>query len=76
MSNQPVPWVTEYKYPGLIPDAKLNFAKHIRSAHQKVAGMRSTLNRLNSPKSKLALIHKVLLYKVVLLPIMLHASPI
>ncbi|GFW56343.1 RNA-directed DNA polymerase from mobile element jockey [Trichonephila clavipes] len=41
--NQPVPWVTEYKYLGLILDTKLNFAKHIRSAHQKAAGMRCIL---------------------------------
>ncbi|GFX74944.1 RNA-directed DNA polymerase from mobile element jockey [Trichonephila clavipes] len=40
--HQPVPWVTEYKYLGLILDTKLNFAKHIRSAHQRAAGMRCT----------------------------------
>ncbi|GFV70817.1 RNA-directed DNA polymerase from mobile element jockey [Trichonephila clavipes] len=74
--NLPVPWVTEYKYLGLILDTKLNFAKHIRSAHQKAAGMRCTLNRLISPKSKLALRQKVLLYKAILHPIMLYASPI
>ncbi|GFU78391.1 hypothetical protein TNCV_33841 [Trichonephila clavipes] len=33
--NQRVPWATEYKYLGLILDAKVNFAKHIRSTHQK-----------------------------------------
>ncbi|GFX94882.1 RNA-directed DNA polymerase from mobile element jockey [Trichonephila clavipes] len=74
--KQPVPWVTEYKYLGLILDTKLNFAKHIRSTHQKAAGMRSTLNCLISPKSKLALRHKVLLYKAILRPFMLYASPI
>ncbi|GFW60607.1 RNA-directed DNA polymerase from mobile element jockey [Trichonephila clavipes] len=74
--NQPVPWVTEYKYLGLILDTKLNFAKHIRSAHQKASGMGCTLNRFISPKSKLALRQKVLLYKAILRPIMLYASPI
>ncbi|GFV92216.1 putative RNA-directed DNA polymerase from transposon BS [Trichonephila clavipes] len=74
--NQPVPWVTEYKYLGLILDTKLNFAKHIHSAHQKAAEMICTLNRLISPKSKLALRHKVLLYKAILHPLMLYASPI
>ncbi|GFX79106.1 RNA-directed DNA polymerase from mobile element jockey [Trichonephila clavipes] len=53
--NRPVPWVTKYKYLGLILDTKLNFAKHIRSAHQKAAEMRSPLSSLISPKSKLAL---------------------
>ncbi|GFX12167.1 RNA-directed DNA polymerase from mobile element jockey [Trichonephila clavipes] len=38
--------------------------------------MRCTLNCLISPKNKLALRHKVLLYKVILRPIMLYASPI
>ncbi|GFT85270.1 putative RNA-directed DNA polymerase from transposon BS [Trichonephila clavipes] len=74
--NQPVPWVTEYKYLGLILDTKLNFSKHIRFGHQKAAGMRSTLNHLISPKSKLALRRKVLLYKAILRPIMLYASSI
>ncbi|GFW86359.1 hypothetical protein TNCV_4331431 [Trichonephila clavipes] len=57
-------------------DAKLNFAKRIRSAHQKDAGMRSTLNRLISPKSNISLRHKVLLYKVILRPFVLNVSPI
>ncbi|GFX81291.1 RNA-directed DNA polymerase from mobile element jockey [Trichonephila clavipes] len=74
--NQSVPWVTEYKYLGLILDIKLNFFKQIRSAHQKAAGMRCTLNCLVFPKSKLALRHNVLLYKAILRPIMLYASPI
>ncbi|GFS50261.1 RNA-directed DNA polymerase from mobile element jockey [Trichonephila clavipes] len=38
--------------------------------------MRCTLNRLISPKSKLASRQKVLLYKAILRPIMLYASPI
>ncbi|GFW96762.1 RNA-directed DNA polymerase from mobile element jockey [Trichonephila clavipes] len=38
--------------------------------------MRCTLNRLISPKSKLALRQKILLYKAILRPIMLYASPI
>ncbi|GFV65638.1 putative RNA-directed DNA polymerase from transposon BS [Trichonephila clavipes] len=44
--------------------------------NKKAAGMRCTLNRLISPKSKLALRQKVLLYKAILRPIMLYASPI
>ncbi|GFX80348.1 RNA-directed DNA polymerase from mobile element jockey [Trichonephila clavipes] len=38
--------------------------------------MRCTLNRLISPKSKLVLRQKVLLYKAILRPIILYASPI
>ncbi|GFY33670.1 RNA-directed DNA polymerase from mobile element jockey [Trichonephila clavipes] len=38
--------------------------------------MRSSLIPATSPKSKLALRHKVLLYEAILRPIMLYASPI
>ncbi|GFU56622.1 RNA-directed DNA polymerase from mobile element jockey [Trichonephila clavipes] len=38
--------------------------------------MRCTINRLISPKSKLALRQKVLLYKAILRLIMIYASPI
>ncbi|GFU19128.1 hypothetical protein TNCV_4397261 [Trichonephila clavipes] len=42
--DQPVSWVTEFKYLGFILDAKLNFSHHIRAALQKAAGMSQTLN--------------------------------
>ncbi|GFT43336.1 RNA-directed DNA polymerase from mobile element jockey [Trichonephila clavipes] len=74
--DQPVPWVTEFKYLGFILDAKLNFSPHIRAALQKAAGMRQTLNCLISRKCKLPIRHKVLLYKLFLRPILLYASPI
>ncbi|GFX62062.1 RNA-directed DNA polymerase from mobile element jockey [Trichonephila clavipes] len=74
--DQPVPWVTEFKYLGFILDAKLNFSPHIRAALQKAAGMSQTLNCLISRKCKLPIRHKVLLYKLFLRPILLYASPI
>ncbi|GFW35133.1 RNA-directed DNA polymerase from mobile element jockey [Trichonephila clavipes] len=74
--DQPVPWVTEFKYLGFIIDTKLNFSAHIRAALQKVAGMSQTLNCLISRKCKLPIRHKVLLYKLFLRPILLYASPI
>ncbi|GFY27889.1 RNA-directed DNA polymerase from mobile element jockey [Trichonephila clavipes] len=48
--DQPVPWVTEFKYLGFILDAKLNFSPHIRAALQKAAGMSEMLNCLISRK--------------------------
>ncbi|GFX39931.1 RNA-directed DNA polymerase from mobile element jockey [Trichonephila clavipes] len=74
--DQPVPWVTEFKYLGFILDAKLNFSPHIRAALQKAAGMSQTLNCLISRKCKLPIRHKVLLYKLFFRPILLYASPI
>ncbi|GFT16546.1 RNA-directed DNA polymerase from mobile element jockey [Trichonephila clavipes] len=74
--DQPVPWVTEFKYLGFILDAKLNFSPHIRAALQKAAGMSQTLNCLISRKCKLPIRHRVLLYKLFLRPILLYASPI
>ncbi|GFT80805.1 probable RNA-directed DNA polymerase from transposon BS [Trichonephila clavipes] len=35
--DQPVPWVTEFKYLGFILDAKLNFSPYIRAALQKAS---------------------------------------
>ncbi|GFU28496.1 RNA-directed DNA polymerase from mobile element jockey [Trichonephila clavipes] len=74
--DQPVPWVTEFKYLGFILDAKLNLSPHFRAALQKAAGMSQTLNCLISRKCKLPIRHKVLLYKLFLRPILLYASPI
>ncbi|GFY25120.1 probable RNA-directed DNA polymerase from transposon BS [Trichonephila clavipes] len=74
--DQLVPFVTEFKYLGLILDAKLNFSPHIRAALQKAAGMSQTLNCLISRKCKLPIRHKGLLYKLFLRPILLYASPI
>ncbi|GFT24518.1 RNA-directed DNA polymerase from mobile element jockey [Trichonephila clavipes] len=74
--DQPVPWVTEFKYLGFILDAKLNFSPHIRAALQKAAGMSQTLNCLISRKCKLPIRHKVLLCKLFLRPILFYASPI
>ncbi|GFV58564.1 transposable element Tcb1 transposase [Trichonephila clavipes] len=48
----------------------------ILSMPRHAAGMKSILNHSISPKSKLALRHKVLLYKAILRPTMLYASPI
>ncbi|GFT91385.1 RNA-directed DNA polymerase from mobile element jockey [Nephila pilipes] len=54
----------------------MRIAHHIRKAHQKAIGMSRLLTRLISRKSKLAIRHKILLYKSILRPITMNASPI
>ncbi|GBN27534.1 hypothetical protein AVEN_202378-1 [Araneus ventricosus] len=74
--GHPVPFVSEYKYLGLILDTKLNFDSHIQRAVTKARNSSSALGRLIPPKSTLAIKHKLLLYKAIVRPIMLYGSPI
>ncbi|GBO31671.1 putative RNA-directed DNA polymerase from transposon BS [Araneus ventricosus] len=74
--GQPVPFVSEYKYFGLLLDAKLNFDSHINRALTKARNSSFALGRLIAPKSTLKIKHKLLLYKAIVRPIMLYGSPI
>ncbi|GFT62345.1 RNA-directed DNA polymerase from mobile element jockey [Trichonephila clavipes] len=48
--DQPVPWVTEFKYLGFILDAKLNYSLHIRAAHKKSGRNEPNAQLLNFSK--------------------------
>ncbi|GBL78156.1 RNA-directed DNA polymerase from mobile element jockey [Araneus ventricosus] len=72
--GQPVPFVSEYKYLGLILDAKLNFDSHVQKAVTKARNSSFALGRLIAPKSTLAIKHKLLLYKATVRPIILYGS--
>ncbi|GBN11166.1 hypothetical protein AVEN_196251-1 [Araneus ventricosus] len=74
--GQPVPFVSEYKYLGLILDARLNFDSHIQKAVTKAKNSSFALGRLLARKSTLAVKHKLLLYKSIIRPVMLYDSPI
>ncbi|GBO13237.1 RNA-directed DNA polymerase from mobile element jockey [Araneus ventricosus] len=74
--GQPVPFVSEYKYLGLILDAKLNFESHIQKAVTKAKITSFALGRLLARKSTLAVKHKLLLYKAIIRPVTLYGSPI
>ncbi|GFS97213.1 RNA-directed DNA polymerase from mobile element jockey [Trichonephila clavipes] len=73
---QPVPWVRVAKYPGLFLDAKLTFAHHIEQTRKKAQAVHAVLKRLISRRSKLAIRHKVLLYKSIIRPVMSYGSQI
>ncbi|GFW36485.1 RNA-directed DNA polymerase from mobile element jockey [Trichonephila clavipes] len=74
--GQPVPWVHVAKYLGLFLDAKLTFAHHIEQTRKKAQAVHDVLKRLISRRSKLAIRHKVLLYKSIIRPVMLYGSQI
>ncbi|GFU02739.1 RNA-directed DNA polymerase from mobile element jockey [Trichonephila clavipes] len=74
--GQPVPWVHVAKYLGLFLDAKLTFAHHIEQTREKAQAVHAVLKRLISRRSKLAMRHKVLLYKSIIRPVMSYGSQI
>ncbi|GFX55666.1 RNA-directed DNA polymerase from mobile element jockey [Trichonephila clavipes] len=74
--GQPVPWVNVAKYLGLFLDAKLTFAYHIEQTRKKALAVHAMLKRLISRRSKLAIRHKVLLYKSIIRPVMCYGSQI
>ncbi|GFX73253.1 RNA-directed DNA polymerase from mobile element jockey [Trichonephila clavipes] len=74
--GQPVPWVRVAKYLGLFLDAKLTFARHIEQTRKKAQAVHAVLKRLISRRSKLAIRHKVLLYKSIIRPVMSYGSQI
>ncbi|GFS65288.1 RNA-directed DNA polymerase from mobile element jockey [Trichonephila clavipes] len=74
--GQPVPWVNVAKYLGLFLDAKLTFAYHIEQTRKKAIAVHAMLKMLISRRSKLAIRHKVLLYKSIIRPVMCYGSQI
>ncbi|GFU22890.1 probable RNA-directed DNA polymerase from transposon X-element [Trichonephila clavipes] len=74
--GQPVPWVNVVRYLGLFLDAKLTFAYHIEQTRRKALAVHAMLKRLISRRSKLAIRHKVLLYKSIIRPVMCYGSQI
>ncbi|GFS74167.1 RNA-directed DNA polymerase from mobile element jockey [Trichonephila clavipes] len=74
--GQPVPWVNVARYLGLFLDAKLTFAYHIEQTRKKALAVHAMLKRLISRRSKLAIRHKVLLYKSIIRLVMCYGSQI
>ncbi|GFU94695.1 RNA-directed DNA polymerase from mobile element jockey [Trichonephila clavipes] len=74
--GQPVPWVNVAKYLGLFLDAKLTFAYHIEQTRKKAIAVHAMLKKLISRRSKLAIRHKVLLYKSIIRSVMCYGSQI
>ncbi|GBN36014.1 RNA-directed DNA polymerase from mobile element jockey, partial [Araneus ventricosus] len=74
--GQPVPFVSQYKFLGLILDAKLNFDSHTQKAVTKAKNSSFTVGRLLARKSTLAVKHRLLLYKAIVRTVILYGSPI
>lgn len=66
---------THTKYLGVHLDRKLNFNEHIKQTIGKATGASISLNPLIGKNSKLSLHNKVILYKSMIKPILLYASP-
>ncbi|GFX01670.1 RNA-directed DNA polymerase from mobile element jockey [Trichonephila clavipes] len=60
----------------LVLDAKLTFAHHIEQTRKKAQAVHAVLKRLISPRCKLAIRHKVLLYISIIRPVMSYGSQI
>lgn len=63
------------KYLGVHLDWKLNFNEHIKQTLAKATGASISLNPLIGRNSKMSLNNKLLLYKSMIRPILLYASP-
>lgn len=75
MFDVPIPWHTEVKYLGVVLDKGLTFKAHIESARNKAVGMLEKLNPLMNRRSRLSVGNKILLYKTIVRPTLLYASP-
>ncbi|GFX17271.1 RNA-directed DNA polymerase from mobile element jockey [Trichonephila clavipes] len=62
--------------PRVIFRRKINFAHHIEQTRKKAQAVHAVLKRLISRRSKLAIRHKVLLYKSIIRPVMSYGSQI
>ena len=63
------------KYLGVHLDDRLNFHEHIRKTVAKATGASISLNPLIGRDSKMTLKNKITLYKTMIRPVLLYASP-
>jgi len=71
-----IPWKDQAKYLGVILDRKLTFRPHIVSARQKAIGAMRQLYPMIHRRSRLSLGNKLLMYRMIVRPTMLYASPV
>ncbi|GFW59175.1 hypothetical protein TNCV_2781061 [Trichonephila clavipes] len=64
------------KIPRVVFRRKINFAYHIEQTRKKAIAVHAMLKKLISRRSKLAIRHKVLLYKSIIRPVMCYGSQI
>lgn len=71
-----IDWANEVKYLGLHLDKKLLFNVHIERSIEKNQKIFRMLYSILNRKSKMAIEHKMLIYKSILLPALMYGSPI
>lgn len=71
-----LPMCSKATYLGVILDAKLNFKAHLESAKMKAMACLRAVYPLIASKSKLSSANKYLIFKCVIRPILLYASPV
>ncbi|GBN02176.1 RNA-directed DNA polymerase from mobile element jockey [Araneus ventricosus] len=74
--EEPIEWVTDVKYLGLIIDNKLTFRQHISYLKEKFWAKIYLCLPLIGRNSSLSLENKLILFKQVLRPILTYAAPI
>lgn len=74
LSSQVIPWNNKLKYLGVILDPKLTFSHHINYICEKTNTLIKTLYCLINRKASLNTGMKLLLYKIIFVPVMTYAS--
>lgn len=75
MFGQDIPWTNQLKYLGVTFDKTLSFSPHIANALAKGKLAVNKLMPLLCRKSKMSLQNKLTLYKTIIRPMMVYASP-
>lgn len=76
LNNTAITFSNPIKYLGVTFDAKLNFGAHIKNICAKASRCISSIYPLIGYKSKLNLGNKLLLFKTIVRPLLIYASPI
>ena len=76
INNHTVEWSNTVKYLGLMLDSKLTFTNHIKYAADKALKLLLKYYPILNKKSSLSTLNKLNIYKVIVRPAMLYASPV
>ena len=76
LNNYVIEWSSSVKYLGVILDSKRTFTKHINYAADKALKLLLKYYPLLNKKSNLSTINKLNIYKTIVRPAMLYASPV
>lgn len=74
--DTPLPWKQNVKYLGITMDRRLTWAAHIKDLHHRAHGRLQSLSSLLHRRSFLSKSNKLLIYKVIILPLITYAAPV